>query len=346
MKRALDIEDITAERLSGMLGYRVWSVTREKVGTGQTGASYRLTLEADEGPDTLLAKVAAGDLEARRSVAGGYLAEVGFYDELVDGLAVRTPKCWYAAISGDRLRFTLLLEDLAPRKPGIQAEACSLDRARAAVRNLAGLHAPRWNDSTLFDLHFLLGTQGRKPVDFVADLARSSTDIFVERYLAELGPENVATMLGAAAAIEGWLGSRQQPFAVLHGDYRLDNLMFGEQPDDVVVLDWQTAAVGSPTRDLAYFLGTSLKVEERRKVENDLVQLYHRELLARGVEHYAFEQCFRDYRRDLLQATLITSIGCIHATGERSQSSDAMFLSMASRSCTAIRDLGTLDLID
>ena len=70
---------------------------------------------------------------------------------------------------------------------------------------------------------------------------------------------------------------------VVHGDYRLDNLMFS--PDGAVVaLDWQTATVGSPTRDLAYFLETSLDVELRRRHEQALLAVYADALVAGGVD--------------------------------------------------------------
>ena len=342
MNRALDIEDITAEWLSETLGYPVHAVTREQVGTGQTGASLRLTLDADQGPRSLLAKVAAGDHEARARVAAGYAAEVGFYTQLAGDLAIRIPTCWYAAIAEDRLSFTLLLEDLAPRKPGVQAEGCTPQRAAAAIRNLAGLHAPRWNDPALHDTGFLLGTRGQKPVDFLAGLAGPAIHTFVQRYNQLLSSEDIATLSAVAAVISDWIIAPQTPFTIVHGDYRLDNLMFGEQSDDVVVLDWQTAALGAPTRDLAYFLGTCLDIDQRRRTERDLITLYHTELEARGITDYDLQHCLRDYQRDQLQASMIICIGCIYATGTRSENSDAMFLAMARRSCAAIRDLGTL----
>ncbi|MFV8817897.1 phosphotransferase [Haliea sp. E17] len=344
MNKALDIEQIDAGCLSDILGYEVASCSSAKVGTGQTGASYRLTLEAPQGPKTLLAKVAAGDLEARARVKGGYAAEVGFYAHLVDRVAVNTPACYYAAISDDRLHFTLLLEDLAPRRPGVQAAGCTTQQAAGALRNLAGLHAPLWNNPELYEQTFLLGTSGQRSAASVAGIAVAAVVEFEERYAAQLGPENLATVRAAVPQLEAWLGAEQQPFTVLHGDYRLDNLMFGESPDDVVALDWQTAAVGSPTRDLAYFIGTCLEESQRRDAEGQLVRLYHDELRARGIDDYPFERCFADYRRDMLQATMITVIGAIYATGERSADSDAMFLAMATRSCAAIRDLGTLEL--
>ncbi len=345
MTKALDIENIDAGFLSEVLGYRVEAVRAEKVGTGQTGASFRLHLQADQGPQTLLAKVAAGELSARERVKGGYAAEVGFYRDLVDSLDVRTPKCWYAAISDDHLHFTLLLEDLAPRVAGVQVHPCGLGQARAALANLAGLHAPRWNDEVIKDMTFLMNTRSQAAADFLGELTKQSAAAFVERYREQLGPDNAETLQQAAALISRWVMLPQQHFSVLHGDYRLDNLMFGEEPEDVYVLDWQTASVGSPARDLAYFLGTCLDVEQRRAAEWELVTYYHEQLLSRGVEGYDLEQCFYDYRLGHLQATMITTIGCMNATGERTAESDAMFLAMANRSCVAIRDLDTLALM-
>jgi len=345
MSQALDIEEFSAPWLSEIMGYEIRSFTHQKVGTGQTGASYRLTLDADRGPRTLIAKVGAGALEARKRVADGYAAEVGFYSEILDTLDVRTPKCWYAAISNDKLHFTLLLEDVAPRRPGVQVEGCSLERARGAIRNLAGLHAPRWNDASLHDMSFLINISDQQGADFIAQVTRAATAEFVDRYRGELGSEDAETLGAAADAIGAWALASPSPFTVLHGDFRLDNLMFGEDPDDVIVLDWQTAALGPPTRDLAYFLGTSLKTPLRRDWEQELVATYHQELLNRRIGGYDLESCFRDYRLGQLQAPMITTIGAIYATGERSASSDAMFLAMAKRSSAAIRDLRTFELL-
>ena len=179
----------------------------------------------------------------------------------------------------------------------------------------------------------------------LAQITEMAAAEFVNRYAIQLGAEDAATLTAAAAVIGRWVLASPKPFALLHGDYRLDNLMFGADPQDVVALDWQTISVGPPARDLAYFLGTGLAVELRRAAEHELVAVYHGELLRRGVADYSFEQCFADYRLGQLQAPMITTIGCIYAPRERSDASDAMFLAMAKRSCAAIRDLGTLDLL-
>jgi hypothetical protein len=46
----------------------------------------------------------------------------------------------------------------------------------------------------------------------------------------------------------------------------------------------------------------------------------------------------------MVQVPLITTLGCAFATS--TERGDDMMLVMATRGCQAIRDLGTLDLID
>ncbi len=181
--------------------------------------------------------------------------------------------------------------------------------------------------------------------EYVGSVVAAATDTFVERFAAELDRSDVATLRAAAAVMTPWHQARPHPFAVLHGDYRLDNLLFDPDGADVVAVDWQTLAVGPPARDLAYFLGTSLTVDDRRAAERELVAEYHAALCARGVSGYDARQCFDDYRLGQLQGPMITTMGCAFATGDRSADADAMFLAMATRSCAAIRDLDSLELV-
>src|SRR6185295_12597558 len=71
MDDVADIEDINADWLSSALDTDVRSVATEQIGTGQTGAAYRLTIDADGVPPTMIAKVAAGDDAARQRVSPG-----------------------------------------------------------------------------------------------------------------------------------------------------------------------------------------------------------------------------------------------------------------------------------
>jgi len=54
-----------------------------------------------------------------------------------------------------------------------------------------------------------------------------------------------------------WLGKTvpsQDRTVIIHGDYRIDNLIYsGSAPDVVAVLDWELATLGDPLADFAYF---------------------------------------------------------------------------------------------
>ena len=126
-----------------------------------------------------MAKTAAGDRAATRARrAAGYRNEVGFYTVFRDRVQIRTPRCWHAEISDDNCSFVLLLDDLAPARPGVQVDGCTVDQAVDALRNLAGLHAPVWNDPTLSDhgewLTAMTGERGA----FLGTITESAAEVF------------------------------------------------------------------------------------------------------------------------------------------------------------------------
>jgi aminoglycoside phosphotransferase (APT) family kinase protein len=292
-----------------------------------------------------VAKTAAGDRAARERVSQGYRSEVGFYTVLRDQVQIRTPRCWHAEISDDNCSFVLLLDDLAPARPGVQAEGCTIEQARDAVRNLAGLHAPLWNDPSLFEHRDFLGAMTGDRAEFLGGITQSAAEVFCERYADELGAD--AATLRASAALTGrWVGITTGVVALLHGDYRLDNLMFPEEGDGVAAVDWQTLTVAPPGRDLGYFLATSLHVDDRRTHHDALVAEYVDAVQRLGVTELTTDQCDAEVRLGLLQAPMITMIGAAYATAERSASADAMFLAMATRAAAALRDLDSLALVE
>lgn len=319
------------------------------VGTGQMGTSIRLELSfaGDQGelPDSLVAKLPAADEAARGMVAGIYRTEVEFYRDLAPTLAVRTPRCWYSDLSEDWTRFVLLLEDLAPRAQGDQIRGCSVEQARIGVVNLAGLHGPRWCDPTLTELGDWMQIVAGDGAEMLGLITRDATNRFLERYRDRLSTQDAELLDQVPERLPEWVLARSERFAPLHGDYRLDNLLFDDAggDDPIAAVDWQTVTLGLPGRDVAYFLSTGLSPEDRRSHEDSLVATYHRELLRHGVEDVSIEQSMDDYRFGMLQGPLITIVGAAYSS--QTERGDEMFLAMASRSAQAIRDLGTLEML-
>jgi hypothetical protein len=337
-----------ALRRAGHSDTTITEVKVEEVGTGQTGSSFRINVTfagPTELPTTFVAKLPAHDPEVRKRVAYGYRAEVAFYDSVAATVQVPVPRCYVSAISDDAERFILLLEDLYPAQQGDQIAGCTPEEARISVVALAGLHAPRWCDPTWRDFTATaMPIANPKAAKGLGDVARMVADMFVERLGDRLHEADRQTLDAYPERVPAFLLANPHRFSLLHGDYRLDNLLFHPTEASVTVVDWQTLAVGLPARDLAYFVSTSLDPHERGAHERALVEAYHTALVDLGVHDYGVTECFDDYRIGMLQAPLIATLGAaFSATTPRG---DEMMLVMLQRSCAAIRELETLDIID
>ncbi|OHV25450.1 aminoglycoside phosphotransferase [Parafrankia soli] len=298
----------------------------------------------------------------RGQIAPGYRSEVGYYTRFAPSARIRVPRCWSADISADGRSFTLVLEDGHPARPGLQVEGCDVRQAEAALRNLAGLHGPFWNKPDLADGADWLRRTDEAALGFLSEVFAGAVAPFLDRFRDRLAPTDTDTLLRTADLLARWgrhVGTRH---TLIHGDYRLDNLLFtepraaGESHEsaeshgltasrEVTALDWQSLEIGFAGRDVAYFLATALPPALRRAQEKNLVRTYHERLVRMGVDDYPLDECFRDYRLGTPQAPLLTVLGSVYATNEPTESSDRMFLSMITNACAAIRDLGTLDLL-
>jgi len=340
--------EVTRDWLTSVLGVEVVAATVQPVGTGQTGATYRVALEyagPSELPSTLIVKLPSQDEAVRERVALGYRSEHAFYTEVAHTVALPLPRCYHCDIDRDGVDFVMLLADLAPAVQGDQLRGCSVAEAQLAARALAGLHGPRWCDPAW--LTFTGATMPRPDADFargLGELAVMAADTTLSRLGDRVSAQDRETLTATAALVGRWLLLEPQRFSLLHGDYRLDNLLFDPDRTQVTVVDWQTLTVGLPARDLAYFTGTSLLPADRATAERELVADYHRALLAHGVTGYDLDTCWQDYRLGMPQIPLITTFG--FAFSAATDRGDDMVATMLERGCRAIRELGTLELIE
>lgn len=204
-------------------------------------------------------------------------------------------------------RYVLVLEDIADARPPSQLVGGSLEDARRALDLLARFHAANWMRTDVRDAYAKIWPLDRAPRVFQASYVRNRPE-FVERFGDVVGDGMMSRLdeiqvrspdISAALAAEPW--------TVLHGDYRLDNLLF--RPDDeIVVLDLQGVSTGRPAYDVAYFITTALTAEHLAEEER-LLETYHAALVAAGVTTYSLQQLTADctLTKELLAHRLVGS---------------------------------------
>ncbi|GHH24035.1 aminoglycoside phosphotransferase [Sphingomonas glacialis] len=151
--------------------------------------------------------------------------------------------------------------------------------------------------ATLADLHSLdpeamgLGDYGRSGRYFERQL---------ERWTGQYRADEAAGRIADMDAVAEWLHAHVPPdvtTCLVHGDYRIDNIVFHPtEPSVVAVLDWELSTLGDPIVDFAYNL-------LMYRVPSALPWgLADRDLIALGLpdeQAYVAEYCSRTGRTDI-----------------------------------------------
>ena len=323
---------------------RITHTDWQPIGTGQVGDSARFSLSCDSewnGPATLAGKFPAADLTSRStaSMFGLYRKEVEFYRQVAPILDVRVPQVHFAGLSEDGSDFILLFEDLGPARGGNQLNSCSIEDAREAICQAAAIHAPSWNNPAILEAEWI-----RPPPDLgekVGAMYPQAQAIFRERYAGTLEPEFMAVCEELAETAPLWFKRDDPPQCLVHGDFRLDNMLFdikgGVEP--IAVLDWQTVTIGNAMTDIGYFLGCGIGDDLRRAHEDELLGLYCAEMTRRGVP-LTQADIWQDYTIGALHgvSTAVFSAAFV----ERTERGDANFLSMARGACALAAEHGSI----
>ena len=334
------VDEITGEWLGTVLGepgLEVGEVTA--IGTGQMSDSYRVGYSSAGQPGaTVVVKLAAEDPSSRAAGVGMgvYEREINFYRELAGRIGGPVVPHHLAVYDPAEGWFTLVLDDLADSVQGDQIAGCSPEEARAALIALARVHAPVFNELALAAIPWL---NAESPLDQA--LLSQLLPGFLERYGERIEPAHQDVCRRFVASADGWMADVRAPMGLVHGDYRLDNLLF--RGDDCAVVDWQTVRWGPAMTDCSYFLAGGLSTEDRREHEESLVRAYYDELVAQGVRSFEWEHCWAEYRRQCFLA-LVMTIGPAMVV-ERTDRGDDMFMAVLGRSAQMAIDLDALDLL-
>lgn len=336
--------DLTAEWLTAALGTEVVALRTEPVGTGQVADTVRLFVdyaESGAGPPTLIAKVPAADEASRAGarIARTYEREAGFYRDLAASLPARIPRCYHVGHELDTDSYDVVLEDVAPARQGDQMAGCSIEQVASAIDELALFQAPRWGDDTLRQLGWLHRQSPTHLADTAA-LIRWAAGTFSELYREVAQRQTMDLIDEFLVRLDAYLETQPEPWTIVHGDFRADNLLFGGER--VVVVDWQTVGFGPGPTDLAYLLGASLTPALRRSHEHELVDRYVDRLCANavGIDR---PTAWEGYRRFAFHGMIIAIAS--PALVRRTTRGDELFVTMADRHAQQAIDLDSLSLI-
>jgi len=326
-------------------------------GVGLMGEVARLTMQYESGGPvgvrTAIVKVPTEN-EGFKHVGlmlGLYQKEHGFYADASQHVPVSIPRAYYNAADEESGNFALVMEDMAPRRCGNQLDGCSREEAELALRELARFHATWW-ESPLLDEFKRWLPDTDDPYFELLEGAYVNSLPHMDAKFGHLLSEHVRGI--AWRNQENYReffdrGGGRRPHTMVHGDFRLDNMMFSQSDAglELTLLDFQIPFRANGLWDVVYFLAGNFTPEWRREHQHQLVQLYHSALIDAGVADYPFDQCWQDYR-----ACALVLLGYI-VTGAADFDPDTLnergqeLLSvMFGRYAVAIEDLGSAEFLD
>lgn len=355
------VADITPEWLTPVLrgsgviseGARVAAVRATVIGEGVgfVGTIARLDLaydgDAGDAPPTLIAKLHSTDPASRAlgAMYGLYEREVRFYNELAGKVALHSPRCYAAMFDPASARCTLLLEDLGPTgRLGDQLATPSAADMELAMRELARFHAGAWQRAPIEEHPWLVSGLGLVRT-VLATMYPAMYPVFLERYGDTLPQEIRDAIPSLNTECLALLDEAERgPRTLAHGDYRLDNMCFGQPGSHYAlsVIDWQSVTAAPAYFDVAYFISTSLPVETRRASQDELLRIYEDELRRNGVREVTAAGILDEMRRGMLPMFAIGVVNGATLQPELNERGVQLFEAIFERFLAAVDDLGAL----
>jgi hypothetical protein len=340
--------DLTASWLAEAIGAGVVAdFAVERIGTGQMSECYRVRLSyADagcspvKGPESVVLKVAATDPVSRQTglALGLYEREVRFYGDIAPRLGGPIAPCFHAAIDTATGAFDLLLGDAGPAVVGDEIAGATTEQAALAVVELGRLHGPLLRDTSLAEAPWL-----NREAPLNQAMITQLYGGFIERYGDQIAPEHRVVCEHLIATFDGYLAQEAEPGRIeglVHGDYRLDNMLFGTADADraLTVVDWQTVSWGPALTDLSYFLGCALSTQDRRTEYEALLRAYHEAL--GPAAPITFDDVAEGVRRQSFFGVMMAVVSSMLV--ERTERGDRMFMTMLERHCDHVLDTDAL----
>ena len=326
-------------------------IAREPVGEGVGMMSELLRLiptyggNKGDAPSSIIAKYPS-QIPANREIAttyNFYEREVRYFAELAPLTTAACPNTYFTHIDGEN--FIILMEDMADYEVGNQAIGATLAQTEIGLDEMAKLHAAFWEKTS--DIEWIPHVANSFHATNMQTLTPMAWDTMTTTF-ATLFPDALLAkrddFLASIPALQAYTG--RPPITLAHGDFRMENLLFGTKPQQyaMAIIDWQAPLLGRGMQDVTLLMGQSTQTDVRRAHERALLLRYLSALAALGVTGYSFEEAWGDYRHTHLYNWAYTSVvaGTMDTSNERTF---AWMSQMIARQVATTMDLNLLDLL-
>jgi hypothetical protein len=336
-------QDITRAWIESLLGRAFESITVSSLGEnrGFSGELARVAL-TPPAPASLVVKLPSQVPEIRQMMRqmGLYQRDRLFLESLAPHAPLTIPRL--LASCGPAAEPVLLLEDLRHGRPGDQSRGIDPAKARPIFEDLAGFHAHFWQSSGANSLPDWLPDFDQGPD--ISAFYHTSWPEFYRRFGHQLPDwlRGLAPRAGPALASLRRDLSRG-PTTLLHGDLRLDNLLFFDE-GGWALLDWQTVVKGRSAFDLAYLSAGNFRHHAPAALAA-LFDAYASSLEKHGIEDYPLETIRQDYRRSITFLWARTVIAGARLGFERGPAFERFGLALT-RWCDAAQQAQVADLLE
>jgi hypothetical protein len=251
-------------------------------------------------------------------------------------------RCYDGAFSAELGRYHLLLEDLTETHLTAAEKTPTLAYGMALAEGLAAMHARWWGEQQFLSLGATRHTADQI-LRFV-QISEMGGQRILDQFTTELEPHWPEVLRTLFTQYPRALIARNQDhngFTLIHGDVGHHNVMVPREADQPIYIidrqpfDWSlTTWLGA--YDLAYAMVLDWEVETRRRWEIPILKHYHETLIRHGVNDYAWERLWDDYR---LCVAMCVYVAAEYFRGTENQQWVQTWLLMLRRSLTAWDEL-------
>ena len=296
-----DAPGLTPEWFTAVLderypGVEVTAVT-ELGRSSSTNLHLRLGLEgaaAAGAPASVFAKLPPPDPTHRQAIGAAAMGarEAHFYTQVAPTISMRVPDS-YLAVTEDDGGYLLLLEDLGAGDIRVSAGTWAVpgDLAGRALEELAELHVAYEDPAVRAER--VAWAAPAPPGDRGPMLAK--LDEVLTDHADELSEDYVTVgrlyLQHHDELDRVW---NEGPQTLIHGDPHIGNLFV--DGDRVGFLDWGMTTYGSALKDVSYFLTMGVDIDDRRRMQDDLLRHYLDVRTALGGSPIAFDQAWTAHR--------------------------------------------------